>query len=224
MHYKNGKILHFYNHLKRLKKSVKIIAGYKWDEESFLKDLHQYMDQFKDHEYVIRVQFQMNQQPNFIFSRRDYPYGKKEIRVGILPQLLLPTFPLSWIKRSDRTLYEIGEKYASKEGYDDVILLNTKGFVCESTIANVIIRKGNVYTTPPLKDGCVDGIQRRKWITEGKMKKLNIFEESISIDDLITADEVLLCNAVRKIYKIKLIYDAHTLIPTKDIVQQTANY
>src|SRR5205823_7991009 len=50
---------------------------------------------------------------------------------------------------------------ASKAGYDEAILLDQKGVVCEGTGENVfVIRDGEIFTPPPTAS-ILDGINRR---------------------------------------------------------------
>jgi branched-chain amino acid aminotransferase len=89
--------------------------------------------------------------------------------------------------------------YAANKGkqlkVNDMLLINHKEFIVDSTIANVFIVKENNLYTPMLEDGPVSGIMRR-WIIENLSDKFIIKEKHISMEDLLNADEVFLTNAV----------------------------
>ena len=51
----------------------------------------------------------------------------------------------------------------------------------------------NIIKTPPLDDGCIDGVMRRVILKE---KSFNIQEDSISILDIFNAKEVFVTNVI----------------------------
>ena len=80
---------------------------------------------------------------------------------------------------------------AKAEGADEVILLNTKGFVACASASNIFIRETDKWFTPPLSDGVLAGIMRAQLIVE-----LKAAEESITPERLSRAHEILQCNSV----------------------------
>lgn len=95
--------------------------------------------------------------------------------------------------------YVMGALYARKNKFNDAILLNSNNSICDSTIANVFLIKGDVIQTPPLADGCVAGVMRAFVINELKKNGYHISEETILIDQLLDADEVFLTNSIYNI-------------------------
>ena len=63
---------------------------------------------------------------------------------------------------------------AKKAGYDDALLLNTDGFMCCGTTANIIVKRKNIWLTPSLDTGCLPGIMRQRAIDLGILKVCNI--------------------------------------------------
>ena len=76
-------------------------------------------------------------------------------------------------------------------GVDEAILLNTEGFVTCASASNIFIRERDQWITPPLRDGVLAGITRRKLI-----KEKNALEDSITVDRLHGATEIFQCNSV----------------------------
>jgi len=95
--------------------------------------------------------------------------------------------------------YVMGALYARKNKFNDAILLNSNNSICDSTIANVFLIKGEAIQTPPLADGCVAGVMRAFVINELKKSGYHISEETIMIDQLLDADEVFLTNSIYNI-------------------------
>ena len=77
--------------------------------------------------------------------------------------------------------------------WDDVILLNERGEITESTIANIVVKGGGRLLTPPVSSGLLPGTFREELIANRR-----ISEAVITLDDLIQAKEIYLINSVRK--------------------------
>jgi para-aminobenzoate synthetase/4-amino-4-deoxychorismate lyase len=75
---------------------------------------------------------------------------------------------------------------------DDVLLVNNRGEVTESTIANLAVRLDGAWWTPPLDAGLLAGTYRAVLLREGKLR-----ERPIRIEELRRAEEIALVNSVR---------------------------
>jgi len=75
---------------------------------------------------------------------------------------------------------------------DDVLLVNDRGEVTESTIANLAVRLDGAWWTPPLDAGLLAGTYRAVLLREGKLR-----ERPIRIEELRRAEEIALVNSVR---------------------------
>ena len=93
--------------------------------------------------------------------------------------------------------------YAKEIKLNDCLVLNTAGKIVDSTIANLFIIKENVIRTPSLDQGCVNGVMRRYLLESLSVAGYVISETSISIQDVATADEVFLTNAISGIRWVK---------------------
>jgi branched-chain amino acid aminotransferase len=97
--------------------------------------------------------------------------------------------------------------YAKENRWNDALLFNAEGFVCDSTIANLFLVKQGVVYTPSLKQGCVAGVMRMLVIKMLKEKNIQLVEEVIEEKDLMEADEVFLTNSIYEIRWVKQIHD-----------------
>ncbi len=86
--------------------------------------------------------------------------------------------------------------FAEEQKLNESIIMNCKGNVCESAIANIFIVNQNEIFTPPLSEGCVAGVMRRWLLEKFSVEKYSVKEKSISIDDLLSADELFLTNSI----------------------------
>jgi len=107
---------------------------------------------------------------------------------------------LSTIKTTNKAINVLAGIFAKENNYDNVLLLNTDKKVIEAFNGNLFLVKGTTIKTPPIKDGCVDGIFRKQLI---KLLKNNttytIEESSISSFELQKADELFLTNVIKGI-------------------------
>ena len=103
----------------------------------------------------------------------------------------------STLKTNNRIINVVGSIYAKENGYDNCFLLNNDKQVVEALNGNVFMVNENTITTPPLSDGCMNGIIRKKIIeTLNKHDGYSIAEKSISPFDLQKADELFITNSI----------------------------
>ncbi len=89
--------------------------------------------------------------------------------------------------------------WATENRYDEVILLNAAGYLCESTSGNLFVVNEGILHTPPLSDGCVGGVMRMAVINTALSMNIPVFESQLTEDDVIKAEEVFITNAIRGI-------------------------
>ncbi len=96
---------------------------------------------------------------------------------------------------------------ALTRGYDDAILLNDEGHVCEGTGENIMMVKSGVVYTPPISDGILDGITRRTIMELSKEIGVDIREQSIERSQLYTADELFFVGTAAEVTPILRVDD-----------------
>jgi branched-chain amino acid aminotransferase len=103
------------------------------------------------------------------------------------------------IKSNNYLPYTMSALHAKKNKWNDALILNTAGRICDATIANVFIIKNEIVCTCPLTEGCIEGIMRRYLLENLVMNGFIIKEQEITIEDLLSADEVFLTNCIKGI-------------------------
>lgn len=103
-------------------------------------------------------------------------------------------------KRVDYSRSYTARQKAKEIGADEAILTNTDGNIACGATSNIFIKENGALITPPLSDGVLAGVTRRKLI-----ENENVKEESISIDRLHQADESFLTNSFMNLRKIQKI-------------------
>ncbi|MFC4262271.1 aminodeoxychorismate lyase [Ferruginibacter yonginensis] len=103
------------------------------------------------------------------------------------------------LKTNNYLPYFMGAMFAKKNHCNDALIVNCNEAVCDSTIANIFIIKNNCIYTPSLKQGCVAGVMRKWLISTLKALSYKIEETCVTIEDVLNADEVFLCNSIYNI-------------------------
>ena len=145
-----------------------------------------------------------NHTPNYIIQTWLLPEGNgmwnsNGLVVGIYEDVKKTCDIISNIKHNNYLPYVLAALKAKKEKWNDAIILNTMGNICDSTIANIFIIKDGIISTPSLKEGCVAGIMRKKIIQELAATHFELIEKEITKDELISADEVFFTNSMYNI-------------------------
>jgi branched-chain amino acid aminotransferase len=119
--------------------------------------------------------------------------------IGIAEGLNKSVDALSHLKSCSALIYVIAAQQAKAYQWNDALILNTKGNIIESTIANIFWIKDSIVHTPPLSEGCVAGVMRRKLLNDLPALGMKIIEQPLTGEILMNADEVFLTNAIRRI-------------------------
>jgi len=123
--------------------------------------------------------------------------------VELFKDHLLPLGMLGNLKTTNKTVNILAGIYKTENDYDDMLLLNQNKMVVESISGNVFLRTGASIKTPPLTDGCLNGIMREQVIAQLKrMLNYTIVEESITPFELQRADELFSTNVVQGVKNI----------------------
>ena len=99
---------------------------------------------------------------------------------------------------------------ATKGGYQEAILLDNRGFVCEGTGENIYVVKDGTILTPPQTASILDGINRRSIITIARDLGYEVVERDLARAELILADEVFLSGTAAELVAVSEI-DDHTI-------------
>ena len=147
-------------------------------------------------------------------------WQNKGWKCGLSNDFIKVADPLSHLKKSNRELYNPLQLKMAKEGWDDAFFYNQYGRIAETSIANLWWIKEDTIYTPPLSEGCVNGVMRRFIKDIFPKEGIIINEVLLTIDLLLDADEVFLSNALRSIVPIHNIQDRnYTSVKTFELFQ-----
>lgn len=94
-----------------------------------------------------------------------------------------------------------------KAGYEEAILLDDHGFVCEGTGENLFIVREGIIHTPPLSSSLLDGINRRSAIQIARDLGYEVVERNLSRAELYLADELYCTGTAAELTPIREVDD-----------------
>ena len=99
----------------------------------------------------------------------------------------------------------LARQEAQANGFDEGIMLNTNGYIAECSVANIFMIKNNKIITPSIESGILPGIVRNHIISMCLENNFSISEKLVSIDEILSAEEVFQTNSLIGIQSISQI-------------------
>ena len=137
----------------------------------------------------------------------------------------------SWHRQEDRSLplrgkisgayitSSLAKTEAVDSGFDEAILLNSQGKVCEATGMNLFLVRDGKVITPGFEQDILEGITRDSVLTIARNLGLAVIERPVDKSELFIADEVFLCGTAAKITPVRQI-ENYKLPQTRPITDQ----
>lgn len=129
----------------------------------------------------------------------NYQLNSKGFWVDIYGDIKKPINKLSNIKHGSAILYVLAGIAKQSMKLDECFIINDAGNICESISSNIFVVKNGTLYTPPLTEGCVDGVMRKQIITLSTLNKILVFENRLTDYILCNADEIFLTNSIKGI-------------------------
>ncbi len=132
-----------------------------------------------------------------------YQFEKESYEVELYKDFIVTKHLLSTIKSSNRMINVTGSIFADENGYDNCLLINDDKNVIEALNGNIFMLMGNKLITPPISEGCLNGVMRKQVLALAKkIESLEVVEEPISPFDLQKANELFVTNVIKGIQPI----------------------
>ena len=122
--------------------------------------------------------------------------------IDIYPDAKKSCDKFSNIKSANYLPYVMAARYAKENKLDECLVLNTYDRIADGTIANIFLVRDEEIMTPALSEGCVNGVMRR-WL----MERYKVKETFLSIDDILSANELFFTNAMYGLRWVKQFRD-----------------
>ncbi|KXU90699.1 anthranilate synthase [Caballeronia megalochromosomata] len=107
--------------------------------------------------------------------------------------------PLLRHKTTHRADYDRAWKAAEAEGAFDMLFVNERGELTEGGRSSVFVKMDGKWFTPPIDAGVLPGVMRAVL-----MEELGAAERTLTTDDVLEAEDVLISNALRGGVKARL--------------------
>ncbi len=118
------------------------------------------------------------------------PAPEGPLRVALHPDPVDPSDVWLYHKTTLRGGYE--RRREDRSDVEDVLLVNGRGEVTESSIANLAVARSGQWFTPPISSGLLPGTYRAQLLEEGRLR-----ERRITVDELRTASSLALVSSVQ---------------------------
>ena len=129
----------------------------------------------------------------------NYTLNKEGLRIDVFPDLKKQVNIFSKYKTANSLLFVMAGLFIKGNNLDDCIILNEQENVCEANGSNIFIINGSTVLSPPLSDGCIDGVMRKNLIRIFDAENIPFAEKTISVNELLSAEEIFLTNVSKGI-------------------------
>jgi branched-chain amino acid aminotransferase len=154
-----------------------------------------------------------------------YQLSKGSFEVDLYKDFVVTKQLLSTLKTNNKIIQVTAGIFAIENQLDSCLMINEDKNVVESVYGNLFMRMGDRIITPPISEGCLNGVMRMQVIRLiKKSSDFAIVEESISPFDLQKADELFITNVVVGVQPItKYRKKEFEIMIAKDLVNQLNN-
>ncbi len=140
----------------------------------------------------------------------------------------------SWCRQEDRSFplrgkisaayitSSLAKTEAIESGFDEAILMNSQGKVCEASGMNIFIVRNGQLITPGYDQDILEGITRDSVLTMARDLGIPTLERAIDKSELLIADEVFLSGTAAKVSPVKQIenYPLSTNRPITELLRE----
>ena len=101
----------------------------------------------------------------------------------------------------------LAKREVQSNGYDEAIMLDSQGYVCEASGANIFVVRNGEIATPPMGTSILGGITRNAVVRIIQDLGIAVHERLISRDELYIADEVFVVGTAAEVTPVREIDD-----------------
>lgn len=195
-----GSITFFNEHILRMKQAADYFL-FAFDELKITKKIYSELKKL-DKEKIYRLKLILTKTGSVNIKTEEFIQNNSRIKIILSENRINSRNKFQYFKTSNRKLYDSEYEHYKSKGYFDVIYLNENDDIAEGSITNIFVKKGDVITTPSPQCGILSGIYRKYFLRTNPETK----EKRISLDEIITADEIILTNSLRGVVKVNEFY------------------
>lgn len=196
----NGNIFLLEDHLARLQSSASFFLFY-YNAKKIKRELNKIISDVDD-EKKYRIKLSLNKwgEVRTIVTKLNSLPGN--IKVIISNNRISKLNKFQYFKTTNRNIYNKDHIHFSERGFFDVLYFNENNELSEGAITNIFLKLGDSYYTPPLTAGILSGVYRKYFLQNNSSVK----ERILYFEDLMSADEIILTNSLRREIKVDFLY------------------
>ena len=119
------------------------------------------------------------------------------LRIVLSPFRVEARRALAGVKSTSCLDYQLAWQQAARNGFDETVICNGTGALCEGARSNLFwVRDGRLYT-PSIESGCLPGIARELVLQWAAEESISVKEGLFAPQELAAADEVFLTSATQ---------------------------
>jgi branched-chain amino acid aminotransferase len=132
-----------------------------------------------------------------------YSIENETYEVELFKDFYITKHLLSTLKSTNKIINITASIFAKENDYNNCLILNDSKNIVEAINGNIFMVVGYKLITPPISEGCLNGIMRKQILALAKkIDHLEVLEEVISPFDLQKADELFITNVISGIQPI----------------------
>lgn len=130
-------------------------------------------------------------------ENKEYQIINNNFEVDLYKDFVVPKQLLSTLKTTNKITHITASIFAKENNLNTSLLINEDKNVIEAAHGNLFMKLGNQLITPPISEGCLNGIMRKQILAIcKKMNTVEVIEAPISPFDLQKADELFVTNVI----------------------------
>lgn len=220
----NSRILFFETHLNRINYTASVLKmsmPIYFTKEFLKRTIELLIKQNKQNQNVrIRIIFFRNSDGYYTpiqnntaiiieteqLNSSQYSLNENGLQLKSFQDHLKPKTLLSELKTTNCLLYILAGIYKKEQNIDECVLYNTDKNIVETISANIfVITNDDNIVTPPIGDGCLNGIMRKQIINLCRAHGYRVVEQSFDIQFFDNVKEVFITNAIKGVQWVKQI-------------------
>ena len=128
---------------------------------------------------------------------KSYSMVEKYFEVDLYKDFVVTKQLLSTLKTNNKIIQITASIFAQENQLDSCLLINEDKNVIEATNGNLFMLLNNQLITPPIAEGCLNGIMRKQILKLAKeLDNIEVIEKEISPFDLQKAEELFITNVI----------------------------
>jgi len=129
--------------------------------------------------------------------QKDYLVTDKSFEVDLYKDFVVTKQLLSTLKTNNKIIQITASIFAKENLLDSCLLINEDKNIIEAANGNLFMLLNNQLITPPISEGCLNGIMRKQILKLAKeIENVTVVEKEVSPFDLQKAEELFITNVI----------------------------